>query len=134
MRIKVLAALALLGYVSTASAESGVIVDRVPSAADPAIVVAIVRQAFLLMDDWKIEAEDLESVTGTFAKGDARGRIKVFLSKRQLLYDGRAESRAGNPYGSFQSWHGMTLPELWITTLRHDIAMAVSTLPNKPTP
>ena len=125
----VLAAL-LVSFVSLARAENGVLVGHVPGGAEPAIVMAVVKQC-LINRKWKISAADDASVSAAL-NSDSDATIQISLSNGQLLYEGSAIKtlKAGGPAQPVVKRRG-DIPKRWIEYLRRDISVVLATLPEK---
>ncbi|HTE43113.1 MAG TPA: hypothetical protein VK629_19980, partial [Steroidobacteraceae bacterium] len=87
MKTSYLAALLYLFGASAALDESGVLVDHVPTGAQPAIVIAIVKQA-LLNRHWTIKAVDATSIDAVIEHSNNDARLRITFSKWRLLYEG----------------------------------------------
>jgi hypothetical protein len=112
-----------------ALAENGVIADHVPGGADPAIVIAVVKQA-LINRDWKIEGVDTNSVKAKIDGAIIDANVHIFLSDGRLLYDGDAtRTMKVSPTGPVRTT-ASNIPKNWIAYLRREIGTSLALMPD----
>lgn len=116
---------------STEGAEGEVLLDHVSNGATPAVVIDVVRQAFLGRH-WKIESVDANSVTATIHRELLTVRMRIYLAERRLLYEGTTTRRVvGNPAQGQISTSARSFPSNWANNLRNDIGIALAVIPDK---
>ncbi|HTF44274.1 MAG TPA: hypothetical protein VK641_10265 [Terriglobales bacterium] len=133
MKTSYLAALLYLFGASAALAESGVLVDHVPTGAQPAIVIAIVKQA-LLNRHWTIKAVDATSIDAVIEHSNNDARLRITFSKWRLLYEGSSIQSIATGNGPTRQIirRAGIVPERWIEYLRRDVSTALATIPESP--
>ncbi|MEO8063357.1 MAG: hypothetical protein ABI821_11490 [Pseudomonadota bacterium] len=129
MRTIYVAVLAFTMSITVARADSGILVGHVPNGADPAIVVAVVKQA-LINREWTVKAAEANYVVAVIDAGDTDAQIRIELSRGRLLYDGTA-TRTMRPTGPQQQMivRKGDVPKRWIEYLRRDISAILATMP-----
>jgi hypothetical protein len=134
MRSIYLSALVVLIGVSATRAEDGVLVDHVPGGADPAVVIAVVRQA-LINRQWAIKSVDETSVDAAIERPDDHTRLHIALSNRQLIYKGSTikTTMTISPAAARKTVRNEgNVRTRWIDNLRSDIATILATMPEAP--
>jgi hypothetical protein len=137
MRSIYLLAMALLFVIPTARAEERVLVEHVPGGANPAIVIAVVKQS-LINRGWTIEAVDEKSVHAAINHSSNDAKLHITFLKGQLLYEGSAikTMRSGGSGAAPAQLRAMrregSVPTRWIEYLRRDIAGILATMPETP--
>lgn len=129
LRATALLAVAILGYVSSARAESGVLIDHLPAGADPAIVMSLVRQS-LLRHGWTVTSSTDATIEATVNRNTTDGELAIRVSGGRMTYDGKAVMRYPSSGGVMNS-RPRDLPERWLRTLRQEVAAGLATLPLK---
>lgn len=113
-------------------AEKGVLVEHVPKAATPEVVVSVVKQAFANRG-WTVTSSKPDSVEATIHREILSAKLRLSLVEGALRYDGEArrlEAR-GNPNNQVMA-NGVTdLPHNWMKNLKSDISLALSTIPDR---
>lgn len=128
MRVSAFALLLLLSAV--AHADSGVLIAHVPSKADNAVVLAVVKQAFISRG-WSVETVGDTSVTASISRKPYTARMRIALADRSLLFDGEAKrDLIGNPAQAPYADGFSSIPRRWIANLRKDIAAVLSGMPD----
>jgi len=124
MTARVWALLGTLAIFGPLHAESGVLVKRLPSGADPARVVALVKEV-LLYREWTVVKSDSSSVHATIDHNQVVANIHIQCVDGTLLYDGSASrtARVSNP-AQFQPTvrNAANIPERWLAFLRRDLS------------
>ena len=85
MRTNVLAALALLGLTNITQAETGILVAHIPSAADRAVVMAVVRNA-LERRGWSVVATNSKSIAATIDGNKTDATIQLQINESSISY------------------------------------------------
>jgi hypothetical protein len=129
MRIQALVALALLGYVSNACAETGVLVEHVPAGADRTIVMSVIRQA-LWRRGWTIQRTDGYAVLASINGNKTDALMTVRLDETSISYQCKATLTVAS--NAQQVTKPVGLPRRWLRSLQIDIGNALATLPEKP--
>jgi hypothetical protein len=128
MRMSIPIVLYLLLLAAVARAETGTLVDHVPGGADPAIVVAVVKQA-LINRTWTVTAFDANSVTAKIDHSLHVAEVRIFLSQGRLLYEGTAIRTYQMTPQQPPTKRKSRVPKKWLTYLRRDISATLSTMP-----
>lgn len=131
---RVLVTSVLLLGAGTSFADERVLIDHVPLGAEPAVVIAIVKQAFLGRH-WIIESMDKSSVTASVQRELLSVRMRIYLLDDKLLYDGSSVRRVvGNPAQNRITSSPRSFPENWANNLRNDIGIALAPIPDRAPP
>lgn len=109
-------------------ADTGLIAAHVPTGADPAIVIAVVKQA-LVNRDWTIEAVDADSVTAKLEGASNTSSIRIAIVNGQLIYEGSGvRTMRTGPMGS-PLRTASDVPKNWLAYLRREIGTSLALLP-----
>jgi hypothetical protein len=122
-----------LSFCAHVHAESGVLVERVPSEAETSVVMAVAKQA-LVTRNWTVESTDSNSVTAFLKKEMLFVRIRLYTEGRTLMYEGlgrRKTAGSKNPSQGPGAINSNTrVPHRWVANLRRDISLTLSTIPD----
>jgi hypothetical protein len=118
---RVALAILLLLFSVGASADRGVIVQRIPSALDRASALSVVKESFTKRG-WTVTGADEEAVSGKYVGQNIEGRVRVFVDGETLRYEESATDLAASRHGSVPETR---TPARWINRLRSDIGDAL---------
>jgi hypothetical protein len=126
---RVIVALALLCCSPLSIADSGVLVERVPSAATTTVVMAVVRQA-LINHNWIVTSGENDAfITATLDQARTHTDMRVELVDGQLLYSGTTLNESSAPaLQAVKTMRPIRIPSRWIRNIRHDVSMALATV------
>lgn len=125
-------ALLCLLLVSTPALATDVLIEHVPSAATPPVLVAVIEQAFI-KHRWTVVEVTPDSVTATItreAKQVIRGRMLISIEGDALVYTGVAKYRTASPSGGVLAYD-KALSDSWLENLRRDISLTLATIPDR---
>jgi hypothetical protein len=131
MRTNVLAALALLGLTNITQAETGILVAHIPSAADRAVVMAVVRNA-LERRGWSVVATNSKSIAATIDGNKTDATIQLQINESSISYQGDATLTVATNGQTIKK--PVAIPGRWLKALRIDIGDAFAAMPEKPPP
>ncbi|HTU65067.1 MAG TPA: hypothetical protein VMF52_03870 [Steroidobacteraceae bacterium] len=122
------ALLACVLCISVCRADTGVLVEHVPHGAEPAIVLAVVKQA-LINRAWTVRLVEGNHVDADISHGQIEARIRIELSQNRLTYEGSSRRMLPTgPQGQKVLREGET-PKRWLEYLRRDISSILATMP-----
>jgi hypothetical protein len=129
--MKRLALILLCALSSTANA-ADVLIEHIPKAATPPMLVAVIEQAFIKRK-WTVVEVTPDSVTATItreAKQVIRGRMRISIDGDALVYTGSAKYRTASPSGGVLAYD-KPLSDSWVENLRRDIGLTLAAIPDR---
>lgn len=124
--------LILLAVLAMPAIAGDVLIERVPKASTPPVLVAVIEQAFIKRK-WKVVEVTADSVTATItreAKQVIRGRMRISIDGDALVYTGTAKYRTASPSGGVLAYE-KPLSDSWVENLRRDIALTLAAIPDR---
>lgn len=110
------------------------LVEAIPGNVDKASAIAAAKDS-LLYREWKVVAEDADSVTATISRGYVDAKIRIVVKGSSLVYDESARGRPKLDHTGRVVPSTSTTPSRWIEYLRTDTIerlMARSVAPAQP--